>query len=74
VALSIADACREMREHESVDTSRICQDPAIRLMVYQLAHLFGVASARYDIVRYINGEAACKERPAELGLRPFGAG
>jgi hypothetical protein len=35
VALSIADACREMREHENVDTNRICQDPAIRLMVFQ---------------------------------------
>ena len=40
VALSIADACREMREHEKVDTRSVCQDPAIRLMVYQLAHLF----------------------------------
>ena len=50
VALSIIDACREMREHESADTKRICQDPAIRLMVYQLAHLFGVAGAQYDIV------------------------
>jgi hypothetical protein len=45
VALSIADARREMHEHEKVDTKRICQDPAIRLMVYQLAHLFGVAGA-----------------------------
>jgi hypothetical protein len=34
VALSIADACREMREHENVDTKRVCEDPAIRLMVY----------------------------------------
>jgi hypothetical protein len=33
VALSIVDACREMRDHENVDTNRICQDPAIRLMV-----------------------------------------
>jgi hypothetical protein len=74
VALSIADACREMREHEKVDTKTICQDPAIRLMVYQLAHLFGVAGAQYDIVDYINDEAACKERLAELGLKPFGAG
>ena len=49
VALSIVDACREMREHESADTKRLCQDPAIRLMVYQLAHLFGVAGAQYDI-------------------------
>ncbi len=45
VALSIADACREMREHEKMDTRNICQDPAIRLMVFQLAHLFSVAGA-----------------------------
>jgi hypothetical protein len=33
VALSIADACREMREHEKADTKTICHDAAIRLMV-----------------------------------------
>jgi hypothetical protein len=59
VALSIADACREIREHEDVDTKRIRQDAAILLMVYQLAHLFGVAGAQYDVVHYINDEAAC---------------
>jgi len=74
VAFSIADACREMREHEQSDSKTICQDPAIRLMVYQLASLFGVAGAQYDVVHYINDEAACKERLAELGLKPFGAG
>ena len=74
VALSIADACREMREHESADTKRLCRGPATRLMVYQLAHLFGVAGDQYDLVHYINDEAACKERLAELGLKPFGAG
>ena len=74
VGLSIAAACREMREHENADTKTICQDPAIRLMVYQLAYLFGVAGAQYDLVHYIADEAACKERLAELGLKPFGAG
>jgi hypothetical protein len=74
VALSIADACREMREYEKTDTRAVCQDPAIRLMVYQLAHLFGVAGAQYDVVHYINDEATCKERLAELGMKPFGAG
>ena len=74
VALSVADACREMREHEHADTKTICLDPAIRLMVYQLAHLFGVAGAQYDLVHYINDEAACKQCLAELGLKPFGAG
>jgi hypothetical protein len=74
VALSIADACREIREHEHADTRRICLDPAIRLMVFQLAHLFRVAGAQYDLVHYMADEAACKERLAELGLKPFGAG
>jgi hypothetical protein len=74
VALSIADACREMGEHDKVDTKHICHDPAIRLMVYQLAHLFGVAGDQYDLVHYMTDEAACKERLAALGLKPFGAG
>ena len=72
IALSIADACREMREHENGDTKRACQDPAIRLMVYQLASICGVAE--YALESYIADEAACKERLAELGLKPFGAG
>jgi hypothetical protein len=63
-----------MRDHEKVDTKSVCQDPAIRLMVYQLAHLFGVAGAQYDVVHYMTDEVACKERLAELGLKPFGAG
>ena len=50
------------------------QHQAIRLMVYQLAHLFSVAGAQYDLVHYINDEAACKEWLAEFGLTPFGAG
>ena len=74
VAMSIVDACREMREYENADTKTICRDPAIRLMVYQLAHLFSVAGAQYDLVHYINDEAACKEWLAEFGLTPFGAG
>ena len=64
----------EMRDHEKVDTKSVCQDPAIRLMVYQLARLFGVAGAQYDLVHYMTDEAACKQRLAELGLKPFGAG
>ena len=43
-------------------------------MVFQLAHLFSVAGAQYDLVCYMADEAACKERLAELGLKPFGAG
>jgi hypothetical protein len=72
IALSIAEACREIREHETSGTKETCQDPAIRLMVYQLASICGVAE--YALERYIADEAACKERLAKLGLRLFGAG
>ena len=72
IALSIAEACREIREHETSTTATLCQDPAIRLMVYQLASICDVAS--YSLERYIADEAHCKERLAELGLSPFGAG
>jgi len=73
LALLIADACREMHEHESVGTDHVRNDPAIRLMVYQLARLFGVVGVEYAVVGYMSDEAACKQRLAELGLRPFGA-
>ena len=71
IALLIVEACREIRAHETAGTKETCQDPAIRLMVYQLASICGVAE--YAIERYIADEAACKERLAELGLRPFDA-
>jgi hypothetical protein len=72
IALSIAEACREIREHEASATRELGRDPTIRLMVYQLASICGVAS--YSLERYIADEALCRERLAELGLRPLGAG
>ena len=71
VVREIVDACREMRERDHADAKHVCQDPSIRLMVYQLAHLFGVAGAQYDFVHYMTDEAACKQRLAELGPKPF---
>jgi hypothetical protein len=41
-------------------------------MVYQLGSICDVAE--YAPERYIADEARCKERLAELGLKPFGAG
>jgi hypothetical protein len=72
IALSIVEACSEIREHETSGTEEMCQDPAIRLMVYQLASICGVAE--YALELYIADETACKERLSELGLRPLGAG
>ena len=39
IALALAEACREIREHETSPTAALCHDPAIRLMVYQLASI-----------------------------------
>jgi len=68
IAHSIIEACREIRQHEAKGST--ADDPAIRLMVYQLASVCGVAD--YALERYIADEAACKERLAELGLKSFG--
>jgi hypothetical protein len=64
------DACREIRKHEPAAST--AQDPAVRLMVYQLASICGVAD--YALERYMADEGACKERLTGLGLKPFGAG
>jgi hypothetical protein len=69
IAHSIIEACREIREHEPNGST--ADDPAIRLMVYQLASVCGVGD--YSLERYIADEAACKEHLAELGLKPFGS-
>src|SRR6266851_4202896 len=62
-ALSIVEACREMRQHENAGTRALCNDPAIRLMVYQLASICGVAS--YSVESYIAVERECKEQLAK---------
>jgi hypothetical protein len=69
IAHSIIEACCEIREHEPIGST--ADDPAIRLMVYQLASVCGVPD--YTLERYIADEAACQERLAELGLKPFGS-
>ena len=69
IALSTVEACREIHKHEP--TANIAYDREIRLMVYQLASVCVVAD--YTIERRTTDKAACKERLAELGLKPFGA-
>jgi hypothetical protein len=70
IAHSIIEACREIREHEPIGST--VDDPAIRLMVYQLASVCGVVD--YTLERYIADEAACKQRLAKLGREPSGTG
>ena len=52
IAYSIIDACQEIRsepDYKSRGTIAITSDPAVRLMVYQLAFLCG-ADSRIDAV------------------------
>ena len=42
IAHAIIAACQDMRDNEHAGTAEICADPAIRLMVHQLAFLVGV--------------------------------
>jgi hypothetical protein len=49
IAHSVIEACREIREHEPGTST--ADDPTIRLMVYQLASVCGVAN--YGVERYI---------------------
>ncbi len=70
IAQAILDACREIRAHAPGNPTD--DDPAIRLMAYQLAAVCQVAP--YALECFIADEAACRDRLAELGLRAFGIG
>jgi len=63
IALSIVSACQEIREERNAGTADICRDPALRLMVYQLAYICGVTalpSFDYDDARDHCVRKACK--------------
>lgn len=46
IALSIVDACREIRRDPGTGTAQITGDPAVRLMVHQLAFICRADDAR----------------------------
>jgi hypothetical protein len=53
IALAIVDACREMRANPSIaSTDQLCSDPAIRLMVHQLAFICDINVFDRDISAY----------------------
>ena len=58
-----------------VDTSNNLRNdyiiPVIEWRDQQFRRLF-VTGTQYDLVHYMTDEAACEERLAELGLRPYG--
>jgi hypothetical protein len=59
IANAIFEACREARaEPGHTGTAQLCADPAIRLMVHQLAHLCKVFELD-DLVAYSKVVQAC---------------
>lgn len=55
VALAIVDACKEVRNEGGTPTA----DPAVRLMVHQLAYICGVAEINESLSVYGDLTAAC---------------
>lgn len=59
IAHSVIEACREMRE-ANAGTAEICRDPAVRLMVHQLAFLCGVREIDDSLMLYADLTKACE--------------
>lgn len=65
IAHSILDACREIRAEPGTGTAQITGDPAVRLMVHQLAFICGVISGAEELARgqgYSECTKACEGR------------
>jgi hypothetical protein len=64
IALSIVEACKECRD-EGYGTAQIYADPAIKLMVHQLASITGVLVLSLD--EYMQIKRACDDRTQAPG-------
>jgi hypothetical protein len=66
IAHAIIRACQEVRDQRDYSgTDMIRQDPAIRLMVHQLAYLCGVPEIDHDLLAYGKLVDACKAMNGE---------
>jgi hypothetical protein len=70
VALSIAEACQELRASGQGSTQTLCSDPAVRLMAYQLAYLTGVISGAEEMAKGPNVSACVTLCEIETGAFP----
>ncbi len=60
IALAIVEACREIRAQPDYNgTDQITHDPAVQLMVNQLAWICGI-SEFHDLAKYENAIGVCK--------------
>jgi hypothetical protein len=57
IALSIHEACKEA-SREGLGTAAVCADPAIRLMVHQLAYICGIHDGSFS-EHYTAAEKEC---------------
>lgn len=67
IALSIVEACKEIRDTPAVrytGTKQITEDPAVRLMVHQLAYICNVAGLD-DLTGYGQAVNECRLRSQE---------
>ena len=42
IAHTLLEAMREIRDEPGFSTDKLCHDPAVKAMIYQLAHLCGM--------------------------------
>lgn len=70
IALAIVEACREIRAQQNhKGTAEITSDPAVRLMVHQLAYLTGVIGTCDDLHAapdYAECSRICAERAKDV--------
>lgn len=61
IALAIVDACKEIRgEPNHAGTAQITSDPAVRLMVHQLAYICGLGD-QLEFGEYEEWTQMCKD-------------
>ena len=61
IALAIVRACQEMRETPGTGTDMLTNDPAIRLMVHQLAYLCNVTEIDRHLPLYAGLTRQCEK-------------
>jgi hypothetical protein len=65
IALGIIEACEEIRKDPHWSTEGICKDPAVRLLVHQLASICEVWEMFYDFDEYARLMNECRKLSSE---------
>jgi hypothetical protein len=73
VAHAIIRACQDIRAQPNTGTTTIREDPAVRLMVYQLAFLCNAGEFDHDLGAYDKALKLCEELAKVEGPAKEGA-